>query len=158
LVSFLKTKSTNQYIQKVLTVTWRQLLSKAIHRIYFSDIHYYQLNVLDKYIDNPYVEKLIYNWLVVTVPVTYRWNFKWSANDTRCGQILCNILWSFTQADDFSFCHRILLLSSLCQVWINSSFWAMILEFKNWNSSLAMGFIFKDLDGKVPSDVLDFLS
>ncbi|OXA62639.1 ATP-binding cassette sub-family D member 4 [Folsomia candida] len=47
------TKSTNQYVQKVLTVTWRQLLCKAVHRLYFADIRYYQLNVLDKSIDNP---------------------------------------------------------------------------------------------------------
>ncbi|CAL8138180.1 unnamed protein product [Orchesella dallaii] len=46
-------KSSTEYIQKVLTVTFRKMLCKAAHRLYFADIHFYQLNVLDKAIDNP---------------------------------------------------------------------------------------------------------
>ncbi|ODM99099.1 ATP-binding cassette sub-family D member 4 [Orchesella cincta] len=50
-VSFIK--SSTQYTQKILTVTFRKFLCRAAHRIYFADIHFYQLNVLDKAIDNP---------------------------------------------------------------------------------------------------------
>ncbi|CAG7733533.1 unnamed protein product [Allacma fusca] len=53
IVSISLVKSSQQYLLKLLTVTWRQVLCKAIHRSYFKDVTYYQLNVLDKKIDNP---------------------------------------------------------------------------------------------------------
>ena len=46
-------KAIKTYISQVLNLTWRQLLSRAVHRLYFTGINYYQLNVLDKYVDNP---------------------------------------------------------------------------------------------------------
>lgn len=46
-------KSTTQFVQKVLSVTFRKLLCQASHRLYFSDIRFYQLNCLDRCVDNP---------------------------------------------------------------------------------------------------------
>ncbi|XP_046379420.2 lysosomal cobalamin transporter ABCD4-like isoform X2 [Haliotis rufescens] len=46
-------KSTILYVSSVLYVTWRSMLTVALHRRYFYDIIYYRLNVLDKAIDNP---------------------------------------------------------------------------------------------------------
>ena len=46
-------KSIKSYTALVLNLTWRQVLTRAIHRLYYAGIHYYQLNVLDKYVDNP---------------------------------------------------------------------------------------------------------
>ncbi|KAK4036889.1 ABC protein, subfamily ABCD [Daphnia magna] len=46
-------KAIKTYISQVLNLTWRQLLTRAVHRLYFTDINYYQLNVLDKFVDNP---------------------------------------------------------------------------------------------------------
>jgi len=46
-------KSLKNYISLILNLTWRQLLTRAIHRLYYSGINYYQLNVFDKIVDNP---------------------------------------------------------------------------------------------------------
>ncbi|XP_076043148.1 lysosomal cobalamin transporter ABCD4-like isoform X2 [Oratosquilla oratoria] len=46
-------KSIKPYISNVLYVAWRQLLNRAVHRLYFSGINYYSLNVLDCKLDNP---------------------------------------------------------------------------------------------------------
>ena len=46
-------KAIKTYISQILNLTWRQLLSRAVHRLYFTGINYYQLNVLDKFVDNP---------------------------------------------------------------------------------------------------------
>lgn len=45
--------SVKLYINSVLYITWRQLLDRALHRLYFSGINYYTLNVLDSNVDNP---------------------------------------------------------------------------------------------------------
>ncbi|XP_042860952.1 lysosomal cobalamin transporter ABCD4-like [Penaeus japonicus] len=45
--------SVKMYINSVLYITWRQLLGRALHRLYFSGINYYTLNVLDSNVDNP---------------------------------------------------------------------------------------------------------
>lgn len=45
--------SAKKYIDSILYITWRQLLCRALHRLYFSGISYYTLNVLDKTVDNP---------------------------------------------------------------------------------------------------------
>lgn len=42
-----------EYVIKLLNLSWRQLLTRAVHRLYYTDISYYQLNVLDRFIDNP---------------------------------------------------------------------------------------------------------
>jgi len=46
-------KSLKNYISLVLNLTWRQLLTRAIHRLYYSGIKYYLLNVFDTTVDNP---------------------------------------------------------------------------------------------------------
>ncbi len=46
-------KSAKQYIANLLGLTWRQLLTRAIHRFYYTGIRYYRLNVLDSTVDNP---------------------------------------------------------------------------------------------------------
>ncbi|XP_045609331.1 LOW QUALITY PROTEIN: lysosomal cobalamin transporter ABCD4 [Procambarus clarkii] len=45
--------SVKKYIESVLYITWRQILCRAVHRLYFSGINYYSLNILDKTVDNP---------------------------------------------------------------------------------------------------------
>ncbi|KAG1654109.1 ATP-binding cassette sub-family D member 4 [Nymphon striatum] len=45
--------STTTYTSNILYVSWRQLLSQSVHRLYFSENRYYKLNVLDLTIDNP---------------------------------------------------------------------------------------------------------
>ncbi|KAK3802731.1 hypothetical protein RRG08_001993 [Elysia crispata] len=45
--------STKTYVGSVLYITWRGNLCRVLHDIYFKDILYYQLNVVDKSIDNP---------------------------------------------------------------------------------------------------------
>ncbi|XP_059147707.1 lysosomal cobalamin transporter ABCD4-like isoform X2 [Physella acuta] len=45
--------STKLYVASVLYITWRSNISTALHDLYFSDILYYKLNVVDKSIDNP---------------------------------------------------------------------------------------------------------
>jgi len=51
----LQVRSTKKYMSSVFYVTSRDLITKHLHVGYFSDIVYYQLNVLDESIDNPYV-------------------------------------------------------------------------------------------------------
>lgn len=46
-------KSFKTYTSQVLNISWRQLLTRAIHRLYFTGTNYYQLNVLDNKVDNP---------------------------------------------------------------------------------------------------------
>jgi ATP-binding cassette, subfamily D (ALD), member 4 len=46
-------KALKTYISQILNLSWRQLLTRAVHRLYYTGIHYYQLNVLDKFVDNP---------------------------------------------------------------------------------------------------------
>lgn len=46
-------KSTSTYTSNILQVSWRQLLTRAIHRQYFKRINYYRFNVLDDQLDNP---------------------------------------------------------------------------------------------------------
>ncbi|XP_064113908.1 lysosomal cobalamin transporter ABCD4-like isoform X2 [Macrobrachium nipponense] len=46
-------KAVKDYINNVLYVTWRQLLGRGLHRLYFFGINYYTLNVLNTTIDNP---------------------------------------------------------------------------------------------------------
>lgn len=45
--------STKTYVGSVLYITWRGNLCRVLHDVYFKDILYYQLNVVDKSIDNP---------------------------------------------------------------------------------------------------------
>lgn len=45
--------SSMTYTSNMLYVSWRQLVSQAIHRLYFLENRYYKLNVLDLSIDNP---------------------------------------------------------------------------------------------------------
>ncbi|KAG0718766.1 ATP-binding cassette sub-family D member 4 [Chionoecetes opilio] len=45
--------SVKRYVDSTLYITWRQLLSRALHRLYFSGINYYAVNVLPGRIDNP---------------------------------------------------------------------------------------------------------
>ena len=42
------TKSVRVYVTKVMQVTWRRNLTSALHRLYFTGIRYYQLNVLGR--------------------------------------------------------------------------------------------------------------
>ena len=49
-------KSIKNYVSQVLNLTWRQLLTRAVHRLYYTGINYYELNVFDKFIDNPYLK------------------------------------------------------------------------------------------------------
>lgn len=46
-------KSIKSYVSQVLNLSWRQLLARAVHRLYFTGTNYYQLNLLDQGIDNP---------------------------------------------------------------------------------------------------------
>jgi ATP-binding cassette subfamily D (ALD) protein 4 len=46
-------KAIKTCISQILNLTWRQLLTRAVHRLYFTGINCYQLNVLDKFVDNP---------------------------------------------------------------------------------------------------------
>ena len=46
-------KSLKNYVSLVLNLTWRQLLTRAAHRLYYSGINYYRMNVFDKLVDNP---------------------------------------------------------------------------------------------------------
>lgn len=46
-------KSVKGYVDRVLYITWRQLLGRGLHRLYFSGINYYSLNILNTSIDNP---------------------------------------------------------------------------------------------------------
>ena len=46
-------KSFKNYISLVLNLTWRQLLTRAIHRLYYTGNNYYELNVIDTVVDNP---------------------------------------------------------------------------------------------------------
>ncbi|XP_067681739.1 lysosomal cobalamin transporter ABCD4-like isoform X2 [Haliotis asinina] len=68
-------KSTILYVSSVLYVTWRSLLTVALHRHYFCDIIYYRLNVLDKAVDNPDqritqdVDKLCNSFSLIIAPL-----------------------------------------------------------------------------------------
>lgn len=53
IVSIALVLSSKEYIERVLYISWRQVLNKAVHRLYFSGINYYTLNILDKKMDNP---------------------------------------------------------------------------------------------------------
>ena len=61
-------KSIKNYVSQVLNLTWRQLLTRAVHRLYYTGINYYELNVFDKFIDNPYLKlsQIIPQILVLT--------------------------------------------------------------------------------------------
>ncbi len=43
-ISFLKTARV--YVQKRLVVSWRRTLTSSMHRTYFVNVRFYQLNVL----------------------------------------------------------------------------------------------------------------
>ncbi|XP_050706724.1 lysosomal cobalamin transporter ABCD4-like [Eriocheir sinensis] len=45
--------SVKKYVDSILYITWRQLLCRALHRLYFSGINYYSINILPGSIDNP---------------------------------------------------------------------------------------------------------
>ncbi|KAK0058447.1 lysosomal cobalamin transporter ABCD4 [Biomphalaria pfeifferi] len=45
--------STKLYVASVLYITWRQSICRALHDLYFKNILYYKLNVIEKSIDNP---------------------------------------------------------------------------------------------------------
>lgn len=45
--------SVKKYVESVLYITWRQVLCRALHRLYFSGFNYYSLNILDRTVDNP---------------------------------------------------------------------------------------------------------
>ena len=50
----LQNKSTRQYISSLLYIRWREALTTYIHKYYFKNDTYYQLNVLRVHrIDNP---------------------------------------------------------------------------------------------------------
>jgi len=55
--------ATDKYISNVFYVMSRSIVTKHLHQEYFRDIHYYQLNVLDDTIDNP--------WVLVSFYVSY---------------------------------------------------------------------------------------
>ena len=48
-------KSVKTYVAQALKLGWRQLLTRAVHRLYYTGTSYYQINVLDssKQLDNP---------------------------------------------------------------------------------------------------------
>ncbi|KAK7076066.1 ATP-binding cassette sub- D member 4, partial [Halocaridina rubra] len=46
-------KGFKTYVDSVLYITWRQILGRSLHGLYFSGINYYSLNVLNSSIDNP---------------------------------------------------------------------------------------------------------
>ncbi|KAK3867197.1 hypothetical protein Pcinc_027314 [Petrolisthes cinctipes] len=46
-------KSVKMYVDRCLYLSWRQLLCRALHRLYFAGINYYTLNVLESTVDNP---------------------------------------------------------------------------------------------------------
>ncbi|XP_046577585.1 lysosomal cobalamin transporter ABCD4-like [Haliotis rubra] len=68
-------KSTILFVSSVLYVTWRSLLTVALHRRYFYDVIYYRLNVLDKAVDNPDqritqdVDKLCNSFSLIIAPL-----------------------------------------------------------------------------------------
>ncbi|KAH9487527.1 ATP-binding cassette sub- D member 4 [Bulinus truncatus] len=45
--------STKLYVASVLYITWRENICTALHNLYFKNILYYKLNVVEKSIDNP---------------------------------------------------------------------------------------------------------
>ncbi|GAU92943.1 hypothetical protein RvY_04954-2 [Ramazzottius varieornatus] len=45
--------SAKQYVGSFLNISWRKLVTRKLHRLYFMDKAYYFLNVLDKSVDNP---------------------------------------------------------------------------------------------------------
>ncbi len=51
--TLLQILSTDKYVCSVLYVTWREYITKFLHKLYLRDINYFQLNVLDNTIDNP---------------------------------------------------------------------------------------------------------
>ena len=46
-------KSTVQFICRILYINWRKFLDQYIHKLYFKGVLYYDVNVLDKEVDNP---------------------------------------------------------------------------------------------------------
>ncbi len=42
-------KSLRQFVCRSMIVGWRRVLTAAMHKLYFTDIRYYRLNVLGKY-------------------------------------------------------------------------------------------------------------
>ncbi|CAL4225541.1 unnamed protein product, partial [Meganyctiphanes norvegica] len=53
IISITLVLSSKEFIERVLYISWRQVLNRAVHRLYFSGINYYTLNILDKKLDNP---------------------------------------------------------------------------------------------------------
>jgi ATP-binding cassette subfamily D (ALD) protein 4 len=47
------TLSLRQFVCRSMIVGWRRCLTLALHRLYFTDVRYYRLNVLDQSLDNP---------------------------------------------------------------------------------------------------------
>lgn len=45
--------TVKKYVDSVLYITWRQVMCRALHRLYFSGINYYSINILRGTIDNP---------------------------------------------------------------------------------------------------------
>ena len=47
-------KSIKTYVAQALRVTWRKLLTEALHRLYYAGVNCYELNVLNSQgADNP---------------------------------------------------------------------------------------------------------
>ena len=72
----LQIKSCTSYVASMLYVTWRQSLCKKLHQMYFSNILYYHINVIDTTIDNPYVFSVGSLIFVVVVVVVNRFIIK----------------------------------------------------------------------------------
>lgn len=53
IVAIAVVKSTKSYVVQILNLVWRQLITRAAHHLYFTGIHYYQLNAFCKQVDNP---------------------------------------------------------------------------------------------------------
>ncbi|ESO94251.1 hypothetical protein LOTGIDRAFT_215742 [Lottia gigantea] len=68
-------KSTILYVGSILYINWRGNLSSALHKSYFNDVLYYQINVVDKTIDNPDqritqdIDKLCNQFSLVLIPM-----------------------------------------------------------------------------------------
>ncbi|CAG0918779.1 unnamed protein product [Notodromas monacha] len=46
-------RSTKKFVSSVSYITWRQLLSRSLHSMYFRKKNFYDVNVLSRKVDNP---------------------------------------------------------------------------------------------------------